>query len=133
MTRFVLAYIGAGLVMGVLDAIWLTLANGRLYRPVIGSLMADSPDLCPAVAFYLIYLFGVVFFAVAPGLKAESLARTVVSGAVLGLVAYAAYDLTNQATLKVWATHLTLIDMAWGACLTAVAAAAGYLLARRFS
>ncbi len=131
--RFVLAYLGAGLTMALLDAVWLTLASGRLYRPVIGSLMADKPDLRPAVAFYLIYLGGIVFFAVAPGLKADSLVKTATAGAVLGLVAYATYDLTNQATLKVWATHITLIDMAWGAFLTATAAVAGHLLARRFS
>jgi uncharacterized membrane protein len=130
--RFVLAYLGAGLTMAVLDAIWLTLASGRLYRPVIGSIMADKPDLRPAVAFYLIYLAGIVFFAIAPGLKADSLAKTVIAGALFGLVAYATYDLTNQATLKVWSTHITLIDMAWGAFLTATAAAAGHLLARRF-
>jgi len=131
--RFVIAYIGAAITMGVLDVLWLTLANGRLYRPVIGSLMADKPDLRPALAFYVIYLVGIVFFAIAPGLKADSLVKTAVSGAVLGLVAYATYDLTNQATLKVWATHITLIDMAWGAFLTTVAAVAGHLLARRFS
>jgi uncharacterized membrane protein len=131
--RYVLAYIGAGLTMAVLDAIWLTVASGRLYRPVIGVLMADKPDLRPAVAFYLIYLFGIVFFAVAPGLKVDSLAKTAIAGAVLGLVAYATYDLTNQATLRVWASHITLIDMAWGAVLTTAAAVAGHLLARRFS
>ena len=31
-------------------------------------------------------------------------------------------DLTNQATLKVWSLHLTLIDLAWGTTLTSVSA-----------
>jgi uncharacterized membrane protein len=56
-----------------------------------------------------------------------------VSGALLGLVAYGTYDLTNQATLKTWSTTITLADMAWGSVLTALAASAGYLAASRLT
>ena len=44
--------------------------------------------------------------------------------AVLGLVAYGTYDLTNLATLKVWSLRVTMIDMAWGSFVTAVSSAA---------
>lgn len=124
--RYIAAWLGAGLVMGVLDAIWLNLAMERLYRPVLGDILADRPNMTAALAFYLIYLTGVVVLAIAPALKAASLRRALALGGVFGFVAYATYDLTNQATLKVWATHITLIDMAWGVFLTASAAAAGY-------
>lgn len=130
--RYLLAYLGAGLTMGVLDAVWLTVMGSRLYRPVIGSIMADRPDMRAAVAFYLLYVFGIVFLAVMPALKEGSLVRALISAAVLGLVAYATYDLTNQATLKVWSVHITLIDMAWGTLVTTAAAMGGYLLAQRF-
>ena len=53
--------------------------------------------------------------------------------AALGFVAYATYDLTNQATLKIWDARLTLIDMSWGTFATALAAGAGYWLTQRFS
>ena len=56
--------------------------------------------------------------------------RAAINGAVLGFVAYATYDLTNQATLKVWSLHLTLIDLAWGTTLTSVSALGGYFSAR---
>ena len=130
--RYLMAYLGAGLTMAVLDAIWLTTMSGRLYRPVLGDILADKPNMGAAVVFYLIYVFGIVFLAILPALREESLTRAMIGGAVLGLVAYATYDLTNQATLNVWATHLTLIDLAWGAFLTTAAAAGGYLLAQRF-
>jgi len=130
--RYLLAYVGAGLTMGVLDAIWLTTMGDRLYRPVIGSIMADKPDMRAAIVFYVLYVFGIVFLAVLPGLREGSLTRTLTTAAVFGLVAYATYDLTNQATLRVWSTHITLIDMAWGTFVTTAAAAGGYLLARRF-
>lgn len=128
--RYIAAFLGAGLVMGVLDAVWLNLAMDRLYRPVLGEILAADLNVAAAATFYLAYLSGVVVLAVAPALKAGSLRQAVAKGAVFGLVAYATYDLTNQATLKVWATHITLIDMAWGAFLTTCAASAGYLAGR---
>ena len=72
----------------------------------------------------------IVFLAVGPALRDGSLMRATIAGAVLGLVAYATYDLTNQATLRVWPLHVTLIDVAWGTLLTATAAAAGCWLGR---
>jgi uncharacterized membrane protein len=44
-------------------------------------------------------------------------------GALLGLMAYATYDLTNQATLKDWSWTVTIADLCWGTFVTAVAAA----------
>ncbi|OGN42342.1 MAG: hypothetical protein A2623_04900 [Caulobacterales bacterium RIFCSPHIGHO2_01_FULL_70_19] len=129
--RYLWAFIGSGLAMAALDAIWLTQVGPRLYRPAIGELLADKPDMRAAVAFYLIYVCGIVFLAVSPALRDGSLMRATIAGAVLGLVAYATYDLTNQATLKVWPLHVTLVDVAWGTLLTAAAAAAGYWLAAR--
>jgi uncharacterized membrane protein len=130
--RYLWAFIGSGLAMAALDAIWLTQVGPRLYRPAIGELLADRPDMRAAIAFYLIYVSGIVFLAVGPALRDGSLMRATIAGAVLGLVAYATYDLTNQATLRVWPLHVTLIDVAWGTLLTATAAAAGYWLAARF-
>ena len=123
--RWVAAYVGAALGMAALDPIWLTLAGDRLYRPRIGQvMMAEGFRVAPALAFYAIYVLGVVVFAVAPTLSA-SWRRTALSGALLGVVCYATYDLTNQATLVVWSTTVTLADMAWGAVLTLAAAVAG--------
>jgi uncharacterized membrane protein len=129
--RYLLAYLGSGVVMAVLDAIWLTTVGPRLYRPAIGELLAPEPNLRIAVVFYLIYVAGIVFLAVTPALRDGSALRAVTAGAILGLVAYATYDLTNQATLRVWPAHITLIDLAWGTFVTAAAALGGYWLASR--
>ena len=130
MIKYLAAYISAGVAMAAIDAVWLTTMANRLYRPVIGPIMAAKPDMTAAVAFYLIYLAGVVFFAITPALKEASLMRALLNGAALGFVAYATYDLTNQATLNVWSMKLTLIDLAWGTVLTAAVATIGYLGAR---
>lgn len=130
--RHLLAYVGAGVVMAVLDFIWLALMGPRLYKPALGDLLAAKPDMRAAIAFYLIYLAGIVILAVTPALREGGLVRAATLGAVLGFVAYATYDLTNQATLRTWPMHVTLIDLAWGTFLTAAAAAGGHWLATRF-
>ena len=102
----------------------------RLYKPVLGPILADKPDMKAAVAFYLISIFGTVFLAIEPALREGAWQRAAVNGAVLGFVAYATYDLTNQATLNVWSLRLTLIDLCWGTALTTVSALGGYFAAR---
>eukprot|EP01032_Pedospumella_encystans_P024250 gene24250-27432_t len=95
-------------------------------------LMLAQPRFMAAAAFYLVYAAGTVFLAVAPGLRALSWQTAALHGAVLGFIAYATYDLTNYAILKAWPLGLALADIAWGALLTAMAAAAGYLAASRW-
>ena len=130
MMKWVAGYLGAAITMAAIDAVWLTTMANRLYRPVIGPIMADKPDMKAAVIFYLLYIFGVCFFAVAPALKDGQWTRALIHGAVLGLIAYGTYDLTNQATLSVWSTKLTIIDLVWGTALTALTATGGYFAAR---
>lgn len=130
MIKYVAAYLGAGLTFAAIDFIWLTTMTNRLYKPVIGPIMADKPDMKAAVAFYLISIAGTVFLAIAPALKEGNWTRAAINGAALGFVAYATYDLTNQATLAVWQTKLTIIDLIWGTTLTMLSATGGYFAAR---
>jgi uncharacterized membrane protein len=132
MLAYAVAYLSAGLVFVAVDFAWLSLAGPRLYKPVLGPLLAEKVNLTAALAFYVIYIAGIVFLAIAPGLKSGQWRVAAVNGLVLGVVAYATYDLTNQATLRLWSTRLTLADMIWGGALTALAASAGYLVAKRF-
>lgn len=104
-----------------LDAIWLSRMTGALYRPTMGDMLLDGFRLAPALVFYAVYTIGLVHFGVKPGLAGGALA-TLGNAALFGLVAYATYDLTNQATLRNWSTTLTVADMAWGAFASAVAA-----------
>jgi len=130
MLKYVFAYLGAGLSFAAIDAVWLTLMADRLYKPILGPIMAPKPDMKAAVAFYLISIAATVFLAIAPALKEGQWTRALINGAVLGFVCYATYDLTNQATLQNWSMKLTLIDLAWGTMLTATAATCGYFAAR---
>ncbi|PIB96346.1 DUF2177 family protein [Caulobacter sp. X] len=130
MIKILAAYLGAALTMLALDAVWLTQMSPRLYQPRIGELLAAKPSLPPAVVFYLLYVAGIVLLAVLPALREGGWKRLLIHAAAFGLVAYATYDLTNQATLKTWSTTITLVDMAWGTFITTVSASAGFAAAR---
>jgi len=130
---YAIAWIGAAVAFAALDAVWLSNAAPKIYRPLIGDMLMDGMRWGPAIAFYLLYVSGLVFFAVAPAIERGSLIWAIACGAALGLVAYGTYDLTNHATLKVWDIRMTLIDMAWGAFASAMAAGAGYWAAQRFA
>ena len=125
------AYAATAAAFLAIDAVWLSTMADRLYRPLLGDMLAPSFALAPAVLFYLIYIGGIVFFAILPALEQRRLGKAVLNGAVLGFVAYATYDLTNQATLKNWPVIITVADMIWGTLLTATASALGYAAARR--
>lgn len=130
---FIVAYLSTGLVFLALDALWLGFMASRVYRPLIGDLMADQPNWPPAVLFYLLYVGGVVFFAVQPALASGRWITALMLGAFLGLLAYGTYDLTNHATLRNWPAAMTAIDLAWGTFATAMAATAGLLITRAFT
>ncbi|SCW93277.1 DUF2177 family protein [Ancylobacter rudongensis] len=128
--QFFVAYLSTGLVFLALDALWLGFMANRVYRPLIGDLMAEQPNWPPAVLFYLLYVTGVVVFAVQPALASGRWTTALMLGAFLGLVAYGTYDLTNHATLRNWPAAMTAIDLAWGTFATAMATTAGMLITR---
>ncbi|WP_237152061.1 DUF2177 family protein [Oryzibacter oryziterrae] len=115
-----------------LDAVWLGTMVPRLYKPAMGDLVADPFQPLPAVIFYLIYAAGLAFLAIQPALSSGRWTMALVNGAALGLVAYATYDLTNQATLRGWPVVITLVDLAWGTIASGLAATASYLLLSRW-
>ena len=133
--KWIVAYVAAGVSFGALDALWLGWAGKNLYRPALGDLLAPSFRPAPAIVFYLLYVAALVWFAVRAGQASDfggGIGAAMLNGALLGGICYATYDLTNQATMKVWPVHITLIDIAWGAFASAVAAGVGCWAASRW-
>jgi uncharacterized membrane protein len=133
MKDYLIAYVVTAVAFLAIDSVWLSNMANVLYRPVMGDMLAPGFRLAPAVVFYVIFVFGLVFFAVKPGLLAGSSTVTLVHGALLGFVAYATYDLTNQATLKNWSWTLTIADVVWGTFLSAASPYIGYWVTSRIS
>ncbi|VVT14962.1 DUF2177 family protein [Erythrobacter sp. EC-HK427] len=130
--KWIIAYIAAAIAFGVLDSFWLRWAAPNLYRPVIGEILADSFRMGPALAFYTIYIAGMVWFGIKPGIDSGNVLQALLNGALLGLVCYATFDLTSQAVMKVWATHISVADIAWGTFATGVASAVSCWVVLRF-
>lgn len=118
-------YGAALLVLLVLDGVWLKFIIKDFYVSQVGKLLAPTVTWWAVALFYLVYAGAVIYFAV---VGASSLGEAALRGAALGFVAYMTYDLTNLATLAGWSLPLALVDMAWGACITAAAAAAAFIL-----
>ncbi|MDI1286718.1 MAG: DUF2177 family protein [Reyranella sp.] len=132
MKTMLAAYAAAAVTMLGMDAVWLSVAADVLYRPLLGDIMLQGFRPVPAILFYVLYVMGIVIFAIKPALVTGHWSGAAVKGALLGFFCYATYDLTNQATLKTWSTTVTIVDMGWGTFLTACAATVGYLAASRF-
>lgn len=79
-----------------------------------------------AFAFYAIFIAGLVFFAIAPAVERQSWLSAMLVGGFFGFVCYATYDLTNLSVAKDWPLAITLVDMAWGAVLSATVSVAAY-------
>jgi uncharacterized membrane protein len=115
----------------LLDFAWLGWIARGFYRQRLGHLLSPDVRWSAAILFYLLFIAGVVTFAVLPAVERGSLLRAVLLGGFFGLVAYATYDLTNLATLKGFPPLVAAVDMAWGFTLTAAVASVGYLFASR--
>lgn len=131
MSRIIIAYVSTLLVFAAVDFVWLTQIGPSLYPPIIGSILAPEPRMTPAVIFYALYIGGLVYFAVMPGLNGAGWRGSLIKGALFGFFAYATYDLTNHATLIVWSTRITVLDMLWGTFLSGTTALGGYLITRK--
>ncbi len=129
MKRVVFLYVSAAIIFLPLDMAWLTLAARDFYKSRLGDFLLAQPRWGAAIAFYLIYLGGIVVFAMLPAVTQGSWRTALVHGALLGFVAYAAYDLTNLATARGFSTTVALVDIVWGTVLTAATATLGYLVA----
>jgi uncharacterized membrane protein len=124
-------YLPALVVFLILDALWLGVVARGFYREQFGDLMRPDIRWGAALLFYLLFIAAVLVFVVMPALERGSLGYAIGMGAFFGLVAYATYDLTNLAVLRGFPTMVAVVDMAWGAVVTASTSAAAFLLASK--
>lgn len=103
----------------IIDLVWLGLIAKNLYQRQLGHLMADQVNWIAAIVFYLLFIIGLVYFAILPAVNDGQWVKALLLGAFFGFITYATYDLTNLATLKDWPIQITIIDLAWGTFLGA--------------
>lgn len=93
--------------------------------------MAQDPNFVAAGLFYVIFIGGLVYFAVNPGIESDSNRIAALRGAVYGLTTYATFDLTSQAVFRDWPTIVTVVDLTWGTVLSSGAAALSVIIQRK--
>lgn len=130
MKSLLVGYLVALGTLAVLDAVWLGIVSREFYKARLGQLLLDQPLWSVAILFYLIHAGGIAVFAVPPAISAGTWTSAVLYGALFGFCVYAAYDLTNLATLRGWSMALSLVDLAWGAAATAASTLVAYLVVR---
>jgi uncharacterized membrane protein len=126
-------YSVAVVIFLVIDLIWLGVVARSFYQEQMGHLMRPNVNWAAAFAFYLVFVLGIVVLSVMPAIDRESLTHAVILGGLLGLVTYAAYDLTNLATLEGFPLKVALVDLVWGTVLCATVSALTYLASTRLT
>lgn len=126
--KWLIAWFLTLMVFLAVDLLWLGVLARDLYQRHLGALMAERINWTAALVFYALYIGGIFLFVIAPALERGSWSNALLYGALLGLLAYATYDLTNLATLRGWPVAIVGIDIAWGAVLTGFTGWAGYHL-----
>jgi len=127
--NYLCLYSLTALVFFGIDLFWLGIVAKNLYAKQMGDLLATQTNWLAAIAFYLLYIVGILVFAVLPAYEKQSVLSAIFLGGFFGMVAYATYNLTNLAVIKNWPLALTFIDITWGIFLTASVATSGYFIA----
>ena len=133
MKMLFVGYIAALATLALLDALWLGVISREFYKARLGQLLLEQPNWPVAILFYLIHAAGIVVFAVLPSVTAGTWTAAALYGALFGFCVYAAYDVTNLATLRGWPLAVSLVDLAWGAAVTAAACLGAFLAVRAAS
>lgn len=132
MPQWIILWVVAAVLFLVIDMVWLLWLGRSIYVTEIGEILRQPPNFSAAAAFYVLYVTGLMIMVIWPAVQAQSVWQGLVYGALLGLIAYGTYDLTNLAVMKGFTTRIAIIDMLWGTVLTASVSALTVAAATRF-
>ena len=131
MTHWIILWIAAAILFLAIDMVWLLWLGRSLYVTEIGEILRHPPNMAAAAAFYILYITGLMIMVIWPAVQAQSVVQGMLYGALLGLIAYGTYDLTNLAVMKGFTTKIAIIDMVWGAFLTGAVSTLTVLIGTR--
>ena len=114
----------------IIDIIWLGVVAKEFYRRKLEFILSPQVNWTAAVIFYLMYIAGILFFAVRPAVISNSWAQAAGLGALFGFFTYATYDLTNMATIKDWPLVIVVVDIVWGVCLCTMVATISFIISK---
>lgn len=130
--QYIYIYLVSVPVFFLIDMFWLGLVAPGFYKSQIGHLLSQSVNWPVAIVFYLLFLVGLIIFAIAPAIEAKAWTHALLYGALFGFFTYLTYDFTNWATMKDWPALVSIVDVAWGTFLSATTATVTYLIVTTF-
>ena len=110
----------------ILDIIWLGFIASKFYTENLNPIVRlqegkIAPVYWAAAIVYVLLSIGIVYFVLPRLDSGSSLVATFLIGALMGLIIYGVYDMTNYSTLKDFPLRVAIADMAWGATVCGLA------------
>lgn len=131
MLKLLTTYFIALLSFFAMDMLWLGVIFKNYYKQKLGFVLSPAPNWAVAIVFYIVYIAGILFFAINPSFKEMDWKVAIVNGALLGGLCYATYDLTNMATIAKWPLDIVIIDILWGMIITGSVSAITYFAVQK--
>ncbi|NTW22849.1 DUF2177 family protein [Candidatus Falkowbacteria bacterium] len=130
--NFAKLYFVAVPIFFALDMLWLVVIAKDTYQKYMGHLMKPMPNWPVAILFYLLFLVGLIIFAIYPAVRENSWTYALLYGAMFGFFTYMTFDLTSLAVLKDYSWQITIIDIIWGIVLSSTVSVATFFIGRNF-
>lgn len=130
--NFIKIYLIAIPIFFLIDLTWLGLIAKNIYQKYMGHLMRSNPNWTAAIIFYLLFVAGLVVFAIYPAIKNSSWSYALLYGAMFGFFTYMTFDLTSLAVLKDWRWQIVIIDIIWGVILSSSVSGLAYLIGKNW-
>jgi uncharacterized membrane protein len=128
--RYAVLYLATLVVLIPVDFLFLGLVAKGFFASQVGDMLGEI-RLAPAVLFYLLYVAGILVFVSAPA--GATWQSTLLYGALFGFFCYATFELTALSLLKHWTWAVVVVDVSWGAFVTAISSTAGLLIANQIA
>ena len=100
----------------IIDTIGIQSFVIKIYKTNLPDNLKINFDITSAIIFYLIFVFGLVYFVIAP-FKNASLSSVIIPAIMYGLATYASFGLTVKAVFNTFNWTIVISDVAWGMLL----------------
>jgi uncharacterized membrane protein len=124
--RTIILYLATLIVIVPIDFLFLGTVAKSFFTSQVGDMLGEI-RLAPAILFYLLYVGGILIFV--SGSPAATWPSTLLYGALFGFFCYATFELTSLSLLRHWTWAVVVVDISWGAFVTAVSSTLGLMIA----
>lgn len=126
----IISYLLTCVVFFAIDLVWLGVVAKDIYAKYLKDFLSPEVNWQAAIIFYLLFIIGLMIFAIYPAVAKDSYIQALVLWGLFGFFTYATYDLTNLATLKNRPIQIVFIDIIWWMVLCATVSIAWFYIVK---